>query len=312
MSGGCTNVFATPGPAFASNPRKLTIMKKFLTLLLMFGAAISFAQTTKTGDFHLDQDYKMSPTGTINLHCSDAKVFITGSDRTNVNVKIDREVETKGMTFGTQEFAVDVDENDGNLKIRDRSSGSVGIVGYYHERYTIRIEAPRGVSLILDGDDGDYLITNINGAVDADLDDADVELTGCAGSDFRFHLDDGDVKMDQGRGSLEVDGDDSNIHIRNAQFTRISAEIDDGDFVVETSLNDSGDYYINTQDGRVQFTVTAGGGRFDIRHDDASVRADAAFSAVEESEDRSRYTLSSGNAKVDIRADDASVRLAKR
>jgi Putative adhesin len=287
-------------------------MKKLLTIALMFSAALSFAQTTKTGDFHLDQDYKLSAKGSITLRCSDAKVFITGSDRTNVNVKIDREVEAKGMTFGDNEFTVDIDESSGNLTIRERSSGSVGIVGYYHERYTIKIEAPKGASLILDGDDGDYFVTNINGAIDADLDDADLELTGCGGDDFRFQLDDGDVKMDQGRGSLQVDGDDTNIQIRNAQFTKISAEIDDGDFIVETSLADTGDYYINTQDGKIQFTVTSGGGRFDIRHDDASVRADDSFSAVEESEERSRFTLANGNAKVDIRADDASVRLAKR
>ncbi len=288
-------------------------MKPALTLIFTLIAAGCFAQTSKTGNYHVDENYKMGAKGTIRLTCSDAKVFITGSDRTDVNVKIDREVEQKGFAFGSEEFSVDIKEDDGNLTIRERSSSShVGIVGYYNERYTIKIEAPKGVSLILNGDDGDYYIEHIDGAVDADLDDADVELIACNGTDFRFRLDDGDVKMDQAKGSLEVDGDDSDIQIRNAQLTHISAEIDDGDFIVETSLADNGDYYINTQDGRIAFTVTAGGGRFDIRHDDASVRTDASFSAVEESEDRSRFTLASGNAKVDIRADDASVKLTRR
>jgi hypothetical protein len=279
----------------------------------MLVAVISFAQTVKTGVFNIDQDYKIAPKGTIRLTCSDAKVFITGSDRTNVNVKIDRDVETRGFAFGTEEFTVDIDENDGNLTIRERSnSTSVGIVGSRSERYTIKIMAPKGVSLILNGDDGDYFIETIDGAIDADLDDADLELIGCNGDDFRFKLDDGDLKMDKGRGRLEVDGDDTNIQIRDAAFTRISADMDDGDFIIETSLDDGGDYYINTQDGRIAFTVTKGGGRFDIRHDDGSVRTDANFSAVEETEERSRFTLGNGNAKVDIRADDASVKLAKR
>ncbi|MEJ0030548.1 MAG: DUF4097 family beta strand repeat-containing protein [Bacteroidota bacterium] len=274
---------------------------------------ISFAQTTKTGNYHIDEKHKISEKGTIRLTCSDAKVFITGSDRTDVNIKIDREVETRGFSFGTEEFTVDIDENDGNVTIRERSmSAHTGIVGYYNERYTIKIDAPKGVSLVINGDDGDYLIDHINGTVDADLDDADIELIACNGDDFRFRLDDGDVKMDQGKGSLEIDGDDSNITIKNANFSRISAEMDDGDFIVETSLADNGDYYINTQDGRVSFTVTSGGGRFDIRHDDASIRTDASFNSIEESDDRSRFTLATGNAKVDIRADDASVRLAKR
>jgi hypothetical protein len=240
-------------------------------------------------------------------------VFITGSDRTDVNVKVDREVETKGWSWGNEEFSVDVNENDGNLTIRERSQSThVATVGYHHERYTIKIQAPKGVSLILNGDDGDYFIEAIDGAIDADLDDADLEITQCNGEDFRFTLDDGNVKMDKGKGSLEVDGDDTDIDIRDGAFTRITADIDDGDFIVETSLVDNGDYYINTQDGRISLTITKGGGRFDIRHDDGSVRADGAFSAVEESEDRSRFTLDSGNAKVDIRADDASVRLARR
>lgn len=288
-------------------------MKPIVTLILLAITSVSLAQTTKTGDYHLDQDYKVNPKGVIRLTCSDAKVFITGSDRTNVNVKIDREVETKGWSWGTDEFSVDVDERDGNLTIRERSQSThVGVVGYHHERYTIKIQAPKGVSLILNGDDGDYIVEAIDGAIDVDLDDADIEITQCNGDDFRFTLDDGNVKMDKGRGSLEVDGDDTDIDIRDAAFTRITADIDDGDFIVETSLSDNGDYYINTQDGRISFTVLSGGGRFDIRHDDASVRADGSFDAVEESEDRSRFTLPSGNAKVDIRADDASVRLARR
>jgi hypothetical protein len=288
-------------------------MKKFLTLSFILITGISWAQTTKTGKYNIDQDYKISQKGTIRLSCSDAKVFITGSDRANVNVRIDREVESKGFAFGTEEFSVDIDENDGNLTIRERSNSThVGIVGYHNERYTIKIQAPKGVSLIINGDDGDYFIEAIDGAIDADLDDADVELISCNGDDFRFKLDDGDVKMDKGRGSLEIDADDTNIQIKEAAFTKISADIDDGDFIVETSLADTGDYYINTQDGRIAFTVISGGGRFDIRHDDTSVRTDGNFSAVEETEERSRFTLGSGNAKVDIRADDGSIRLAKR
>lgn len=288
-------------------------MKPIVILVLILSFSLCYGQTVKTGDYHLDENYKIAPKGLLKLTCSDAKVSITGSNRTDVNVKVDREVEIKGVYTGTDEFSVDIDESNGNLTIRERqNSRHVGIVGYYNERYTIKIEAPKGVSLVLQGDDGDYIIQSIDGMIDADLDDADIEITGCNGDDFRFRLDDGDVKMDKGRGSLDVDGDDSNVDIRNAAFTKINAEIDDGDFIVETSLADNGDYYINTQDGKIIFTVTGGGGRFDIRHDDANVRADASFSAVEESEDRSRFTLASGNAKVDIRADDANVKLARR
>ena len=286
-------------------------MRNLFTFIFVLLAAATHAQNP--GDYHIDNNYKIGSKGTIRLTSSDAKVSIVGSDRNDVNVKIDRTVETKGVGTRHEEFTVDIDERDGNLTIRERSSSSFsGIVGYYNKTYTIKIQAPKGSSLIIKGDDGDYVIEHIDGAIDADLDDADVELVGCNGNEFRFRLDDGEVKMDTGKGSLEVDGDDADVNIRNASFTHVSADIDDGDFIVETSLADNGDYFVNTQDGRVMFTVISGGGRFDIRHDDANVRTDASFAVVEESDDRSRYTLANGTAKVDIRADDANVRLAKR
>jgi hypothetical protein len=287
-------------------------MKIITTLLLACFSTAAISQTTRMGDYHLDQEYKMNEKGMISLRCSDAKVFITGSKRANVHVKIDREVESKGLVMGDEEFNVKVEEQNGDLVIEERKSSNVSIVGYYSEKFTVNIEAPAGVSLRVRGDDGDYFITTIHGAIDMDLDDADVELAGCDGDNFVFRIDDGDIKMDKGRGSLELNADDADVEIQNARFSKINAGLDDGDFIVQTSLEDNGDYYIDSQDGSIFFTVAGGGGKFDIRHDDATVRSDAAFETVEKSDDRTRLTLGTGTAKVDIRADDARVRLAKQ
>ncbi|MDZ7650882.1 MAG: DUF4097 family beta strand repeat-containing protein [Cytophagales bacterium] len=124
-------------------------------------------------------------------------------------------------------------------------------------------------------------------------------------------LDDGDLRMDTGKGTLEVDADDADVEIKNASFQKIMAQLDDGDFVVETTLAENGDYFIEAQDGLVSFKVLGGGGRFDIRHDDARVITEGGFETIEKSDDRTRITLATGNAKVEIRADDARVRLIK-
>jgi hypothetical protein len=287
-------------------------MKRLLTLLLTAFAATTFGQTVRSGDFHLDKVYKVSDKGTVSLRTSDAKVYITGSNRADVRVKIDREISSKGLVMGDDMFSVNIDEENGDLEIEERSSSNISIVGYYSEKYEIHIEAPEGVSLRIRGDDGDYFIKTLSGAIDMDVDDADVEITGCTGDNFVFRIDDGDIKMDQGRGTLEVIADDADVVIDNAQFSKINAELDDGDFIVQTSLQEGGDYYIDSQDGSISFTVSSGGGRFDIRHDDASVRVDDAFQRIEESDDRSRFSLGTGTAKIDIRADDARVRLAKQ
>ena len=287
-------------------------MKKIFTIAFTIILSGLIAQKN-SGDYHLDKIYKMEPNGTLTMNSSDAKVFITGSSRKDAHVKIDRSVETRGLVWGNQEFTIDVSENNGGLTIRERSSyNTIAMVGYTHEKYTINIDLPEGASLTLRGDDGDYFIKLVHGAINVNLDDADIELAGCLGNEFKFRIDDGDIKMDEGCGSLTIDADDADVRIENARFTTINADIDDGDFVVETSLADGGDYYINSQDGLIALTVLGGGGRFDIRHDDARVSAEGPFEEVEKSESRSRLTLGKGNARVEIRADDARIRLAAR
>jgi len=285
-------------------------MKTIATLLLAVGATVSFAQN-KSQDYHLNKEYKMEAKGTLTLSCSDAKVFITGSSRKTAHVKIDREVNTKGVVFGQEEFRIDIDDSNGNLVIREHSnSTNIGIVGYHYEKYTVNIELPEGASLRINGDDGDYRIESVNGAMDVQLDDGDLDLIACKGSDFKFRIDDGDIRMDEGRGTLEVDADDADIEIQKGNFSTINADLDDGDFIVHTSLSDTGNYFIDSQDGLVALTILGGGGKFDIRHDDGHVSTQGNFSILEKSEDRTRLTLANGNAKVDIRADDARVRLA--
>jgi Putative adhesin len=287
-------------------------MKSILLSGIVLSGFTLSAQTDKEGDFHLEKEYKMESSGTIYLDASDAKVFITGTKRATAHVKIDREVTSKGIIFGEREFEVDVTEQNGNLSIKEQSRGNtVGMVGYYNEKYTINIEAPEGVSLVIDGDDGDYFITTINGSIELDLDDADVELSQCLGKEFRVKLDDGDLRMDTGRGTLDVDADDADVEIKNASFEKIMAQLDDGDFIVETAFAENGDYRIDAQDGLVSIKVLGGGGKFDIRHDDGRVTTEGGFQIVEQSEDRTRVTLVNGNARVDIRADDARVRLIK-
>ena len=287
-------------------------MKAFAIIFFFFSGILATAQT-KDGIFQLDKEYKINPNGTIKLNASDAKVYVTGSTRNTAHVKIYRQVTTKGVVFGHEEFSVDVSEENGNLRIRETSNSTVvGMIGYNYEKYSITIEAPEGISLEVKGDDGDYWIRNIDGRISLDLDDADVELTGCSGDNFEFRMDDGDILMDEGKGRLDINADDADVKIQHAQFKSIVADIDDGDLIIETSLADNGDYQIRAQDGLVALTVTQGGGKFDIRHGDSRITTEGNFEQVERSDDRTSLRLASGTARVDIRTDDARVRLIKR
>jgi len=286
---------------------------KLILSIFSFTIAFSAISQNKEGNFHLDQEYKINPTGTIKLNSSDGKFYVTGSNRSTVRVKIDREVIAKGLTFGHEEFSVDVTENNGDLEIRERSNHvSVGMIGYRSEKYTIHIEAPEGISLRVKGDDGDYWIRNIDGDISLDVDDGNIELTQCSGGQFDFRLDDGEITMDEGKGSLDIDADDADVEIKNATFTTVHANIDDGDLIIETSIADNGTYFIDAQDGLVSMAITNGGGKFDVHHDDARVITEGDFKIEEDTEARTRLTLANGEAKVDIRADNARVRLMRR
>lgn len=276
-----------------------------IVTLLVFSE--SFAQE---GEFHLNKEYKIASDGLVDLNTSDGKVFITGSARSTAKVKIDRKITTKGWTWGQDNFRVDVSEENGNLTIEEKSGGAhIAVVGYYSEEYKIEIEVPEGVSLKVRGDDGDYYIRNINGSISLNLDDADAELSGCKGNDFEFRLDDGDIRMDQGRGSLSISGDDADVQIHKGDFSAIRANIDDGDLILETSLADNGDYFIESQDGTISLNITGGGGEFNIHHDDGHVITEGDFKIIERDERETRVSLANGTARVSVRADDARVKL---
>jgi hypothetical protein len=278
------------------------------TILATLAVLTSLCAAGQNKDFHLDKEYKLSPTGTIDLRSSDAKVFITGSKRSTAHVKIDWTVNAKGFT-SDRNFHVDVTEDNGNLKIQEVKTSVNVSVGIYMESYRIEIEAPEGASLNVHGDDGNYFIKNVNGSIEIHADDADVELAGCKGDKFRFRMDDGDVRMDQARGSLDVEGDDLDAHFYNANFTNIVASIDDGDLIIETSLDNKGNYSFRSEDGTIALTVTKGGGEFSVRHDDTHVVTQGDFKTLEKDEDFTRVVLADGSAKVSIRAEDGRVKL---
>jgi len=281
------------------------------TILATFATLAGLCAAAQDKDFHLDKEYPLSPTGTINLRTGDAKVFITGSSRSTAHVKIDYSMEVKGYA-SNRNFRVDVTENGGDLEIQEvKSAGSVNAVSAHAVSYRIDIEVPEGASLKINGDDGSYNIKNVNGAIQVDADDADLELTGCQGNKFIFRIDDGHVRMDRGRGSLDIEGDDVDAFFYNAAFTNIAADIDDGDLVIETALDNKGNYSLHSNDGSIALTVIRGGGEFSIKHDDTHVVTQGNFKTLEDTKHFTRVALEDGTAQVNIRAEDGGVKIVE-
>ncbi len=281
-------------------------------LLSSFLVLSALALTAQEKEYRLDKEYSISKNGTLNLSTDDANIVIEGTNRNNVSVDITRKVDVKGISWGDEDFKIEVEERNGDLYIRERNNSSVNIsIGYYSEEYEVILKVPQTVSLNLEGDDDDYELVNIGGSITIEADDSDVTLEGCSGDDFYFELDDGDLEMDQGRGRLELDIDDGDAYIKSANFTEIDVNMDDGEVNIETSLDDSGEYYFRSSDGRIYLTITRGGGEFDISHDDGYIRADDIFEYLKKDDDRSVLKLPNGNARVRIASDDARITLKR-
>ncbi len=288
-------------------------MKINLTLILVLVPLITWGQKSK--EFNLDEKFAINKTGTIHMDTDDAEVKIVGTSREDARVTIYRKIRYGGIRWGEEsEINVDVTTRDGDLYISDRDGNGVTwtIMGYSHEEYRINIEAPNGVSLDIRGDDDDYRIQAINGAIEMRVDDGDIELMNCRGDAFEFRVDDGDVQMDGGKGTLYADLEDGDIEVINASFREVTAKADDGNINIETSLNTVGRYRLSSDDGSVELYITKGGGEFDLRHDDSRVTADPEFDLIDKSDDAASYKLPGGNAQITIRADDGNIRLRSR
>jgi DUF4097 and DUF4098 domain-containing protein YvlB len=296
------------------------IMKKQLTALCMVTAMLVstslIAQDDREdrGDFHLDETYEISATGTLHLNSEDADIRITGSNRSDVHVKIDRDESTRGVSSRSRSFKVEVENRNGDLHVtekRGRSGGSFTI-GSYSVKYDITIELPESASLRIKGEDDDYYVKNVNGKISIETEDGDVELNDCNGDQFDIRLEDGDLRMDGGQGDLYLRMDDGDADVRNGKFESMEVTAEDGSVSIETEVADGGNYEIRTDDSNVEFIVLNGGGEFTISKDDGRIQASSEFDLKRETDYREEYVLSGGSAEIDIRVNDGRVRLSKK
>ena len=285
--------------------------KLLITSLFVLLFTISESKAQDDSDFNLDKVYQLSTDGTVHLNTSDANIRITGSQRSDVHLIIDRTETTKGVRSRRSRFDVNVEERSGDLYVTERAQRGVTFqIGSYRVDYEIEIEMPMSGSLRIKGDDDDYVIRSVNGAISIRADDGDIELIECNGDKFDLQFEDGDLKMDGGRGSLYVRSDDGDVDIRNGGFDRVEVNAEDGNVSVETTLDNNGLYELSGDDADIDFIVLSGGGKFNVSKDDGRISASSDYDTIQKSERRSKLELKGGDADVDIRIQDGRVRLS--
>ncbi len=284
--------------------------KAILSSLFMLALLVGNV-SAQDKNFSLDEVYSLSADGTVHLRSSDANVKITGSDRSDVHLVIERTETTRGVRSSRSRFDVEVEERQGDLYITERERRGVTFqIGSWRVDYEIEIEMPRTGSLRIKGDDDDYVIRSVNGEISIETDDGDIELIECNGDKFDLQLEDGDLRMDGGKGSLYVRVDDGDLDIRNGNFATVEVSAEDGNVSLETTLSDNGVYEIRGDDADIDFVVLSGGGEFNVAKDDGRISSSSAFETLQETERRAKLSLDGGKADVDIRIEDGRVRLS--
>lgn len=287
--------------------------KIFLSALLALTLSIFNVHAQEEGEFHLDETYSLGTNGIIHLSSEDADVRITGSDRPDVHVKIDRIETVNGIRSGSRSFSVNVEEVNGDLVIKERRSGNIRFaIGTFRTEYKITIEMPRNGGLKIDGEDDDYVIRSVDGIISMRVEDGDIDLLDTKTRSLDIDIEDGDIRLDGGTGKLLIRTEDGDVDVRNGAFTRVDIESEDGDVAIETSLADDGTYEIVSDDADIDFVVLAGGGRFYIAKDDGRVSSTSDFKVEEERDHRVTLSLGGGKADVDIRVNDGRVRFSAR
>ncbi|OEK02019.1 hypothetical protein BFP97_11020 [Roseivirga sp. 4D4] len=284
--------------------------KAFLSSLFMLALLVGNV-SAQDKNFSLDEVYSLAADGTVHLRSQDANVKITGSDRSDVHVVIERTEIVRGVRTNRGRFNVEVEERQGDLYITESERrGASFQIGMRRVDYEIEIEMPQTGSLRIKGDDDDYVIRSVNGNISIETDDGDVELIECNGDKFDLELEDGDLRMDGGNGSLYVRVDDGDLDIRNGNFDRVEVAAEDGNVSLETTLSDNGVYEVRGDDADIDFVVLSGGGEFNVSKDDGRISSTSAFETIQETERRAKLSLNGGKADVDIRVEDGRVRLS--
>lgn len=293
---------------------KTKLMKSFISFFFLLALTLSFS-FGQIKEYRLDESYPINNDGRIELHSNDADVTIKGTNRSDIRLVVHREIDQRSWPKRKNEenFFIEVElaQDEAIIRevFRDRYQSNWGINVVNEKRYTIDIEVPKGLDLVIYGDDDDYLIEDISGTIQLHANDSDAELRHCTGSSFEFRLDDGDVYLSGGRGQLDMRGEDGDFTFMDCDFEEVRARIDDGSIFLATNLYNDGRYEFTSEDGDIDLEIMEGGGQIDVYMSDGRVRFDREWEVRKESEHRTQLYKPGGTARVDIETDDGSVRI---
>ncbi|MEA3409858.1 MAG: DUF4097 family beta strand repeat-containing protein [Candidatus Eisenbacteria bacterium] len=227
--------------------------------------------------FH--ETFDVSKGVVLSLDYGDGDVTITPWDQDVIDVVVRYRADVKTIGFGTEpDFDVEFRQTDNRVTVRGIESTTSGVYIFYsmnEDDYTYTIKAPSYVTLDLQGDDGDMVLSGWRADIECRVDDGDVKFSDVVNGNTEIWIEDGDIRLSELFGDLVVRGDDGDIAITSSTLTHALFAVEDGDIRISDS---EGNFDATVDDGDVTLTrVTAS--VVDVRSEDGSVNLDVTSDA---------------------------------
>ena len=297
----------------------------FLLILSLF-AQLLFSQENI---YEVNETYSLGSDGTIFLNASDADISIEGSNRSDVHIVVYRKV--TGKRVAEQKFSVIVKEKGGDITLDDHIVPNKK--GNSHWKYSkktdyrITINAPQSAHLNIISEDGNIKLENLNGNLEAVLEDGDldiqnselknvkiltedgnVSMLGKITETAQFHSEDGNIDIQEINGKLDAVLEDGNLNINRSSLTACQISNEDGNVHLRTSLAGSGEHKITTEDGDVVMELLSGDATFTLSHEDGSVHTSGDFKTIKQDKRKTIVsTINTSETKVEISTEDGDI-----
>lgn len=279
-------------------------------MLTMFSLALATAMLPQ----HTDTTLAVSRDARLDVHDLSGSITVTGWDRDAVRIRA---------------------EHSSDTHIEIRASGAVVHVrgsGWRGAPTSIdyEITVPAGMAVTLGGMSADITVDGVRGEISAQSVEGDLTVKR-AGGNVSLNTVNGDIALDGGRGSVRihgVSGDvrvtgahadlsvetiDGDVTLRGIDAANVDASTVDGDIRYDGTIQDNGEYHLQSHDGDVTVTVppktnaTVSVSTFDGDFDSAfpvqitRTRPGRRFS----------FQLGNGSARLDLESFDGAIRLRR-
>ncbi|MDZ7290920.1 MAG: DUF4097 domain-containing protein [candidate division KSB1 bacterium] len=211
-----------------------------------------------------------------------------------------------------------------------------------HTRHSARIDfelrVPRQCNLVLESDEGDITVRHIEGEVQIDSDEGNVDLENLSMGKVVVATDEGEIECRDsqlGDHRLALSSDEGTIRVTDLSGRSLSAEADEGDIVLmrinatsgklstdegdvelDAARFDEGEWNITTDEGDVDlFLPTNADVEITLESRDGNIRSDFSLTRVsEENEHLDRRTgrLGNGRGKLEVQTDEGDINLRRR